>query len=161
MWLCSERCVRRAGQLTDRRSDWTLAKCCAPKEAFRWGGLFYHFILLSFLPLIPSPTCLLQEAMMSGSSPFGDGHTETKKGKRGGHGLCVCWCVYVWVREGGLFISNPVFYFLHVLTHTMTLNSISLSFAPPLPSLSLSHSLPVFCSVSFNEMNFSSLHASV
>lgn len=129
------------------------------KEAFRWGGLFYYFILHSFLLLVPSPTCLLQEAVMSVFTLW-RWVVRGKKGGRGWQGLCVCWCVYVWVREEGLFISNPFFLFPPRSDSHNDTQQHKFVLRPPPVSLLLSLS-PCLCSVSFNEMNFSSLHASV
>lgn len=82
------------------------------KESFWRGGLSYRFISHSFRPLIPSSTCLLQEAMMSGSSPSGDGQTETKKAQEGDPdcvsvGVCMCeWERRVYLSVIPFFISS-------------------------------------------------------
>lgn len=54
-----------------------------------------YSITLSSLPLLPSRTCLLQEAMMSGSSPSGDGQTETKKAGEGDKDCASVGVLYV------------------------------------------------------------------
>lgn len=113
-----------------------------------------------FFPLFLLPPVYYRKRWCQALHPLAMGRQRQKKAGEGDRdcasvGVCMC------EQERRVYLSVILFfYFLHVLTHTMTLNSISLSFSL-LPSLSFSPLSHCLCSVSFNEMNFSSLHASV